>query len=87
METFLILAAVTACVIVCVAVAALTLRSRRAPLRMDSEHDVEDEALLLAEIGRPRSPIDHSAPVLDLVPIEQPEPPRRAAGPAGGDAR
>ncbi|TXM74654.1 hypothetical protein FV226_06160 [Methylobacterium sp. WL12] len=69
METLLILAAVTACAVAGTVVLRLLARGRRAPLHLDSEHDVEDEALLLAEIGPSRSPIDRSGAVLDLDPI------------------
>ncbi|WP_375457349.1 hypothetical protein [uncultured Methylobacterium sp.] len=92
METFVILAAVTACAAAGVVVAALARRGRRGALRMDSDLDAEDEALLLAEIGPPESPIDRSAAVLDLDPIRRPaqaDAPRRIAGhgPTGDAAR
>ena len=78
METLLILAAVTACAVTGTLVLWLLARGRRAPLRLDSEHDAADEALLLAEIGPSRSPIDRSGAVLDLDPIraEDPQAPR-----------
>ena len=69
METLLILAAALACAVAGTLVLRLLARGRRAPLRLDSEHDADDEALLLAEIGPSRSPIDRSGAVLDLDPI------------------
>lgn len=74
METLLILAAVLACASAGITALRLLARGRREPLRLDSEHDVADEALLLAEIGPSESPIDRSGAVLDLEPV--PETPR-----------
>lgn len=84
METILILAAVAACAVACLVAVAAMLRGRRAPLHMDSEHDPEDEALLLAEVGPVRSPIDRSAPVIDLVPTDRTEPDARLPKPGEG---
>ncbi|MCJ2106089.1 hypothetical protein MKK70_12020 [Methylobacterium sp. E-041] len=80
METLLILAAVAACAVAGTVVLWLLARGRREPLRLDSEHDAADEALLLAEIGPTASPIDRSGAVLDLEPIraESREAPRLA---------
>lgn len=101
MERLLIILAILVFVVAVVAVAAMAARGRRAPLRMQSELDVEDEDLLIGEIGAPASPIDRSAQVLDprvldleaieLQPIraldksERLEPPRR--GSPGEDGR
>ncbi|GJE60244.1 hypothetical protein MPOCJGCO_2355 [Methylobacterium trifolii] len=87
MELVLILAAVVACAIAGLAVAALSARSRRPPLRMDSEFDERDEDLLLAEIGPSTSPIDRTAEVIDPEPARPAraiEPPGRPALPPGG---
>lgn len=86
METLLILAAVAACAAAGIVALRLVARGRREPLRMDSDHDAADEALLLAEVGPSESPIDRSDAVLDLDPIREAP---RLTGPAHneGDPR
>ncbi|WP_375462669.1 hypothetical protein [uncultured Methylobacterium sp.] len=70
METVLILAAVTACAAAGLVALALTARGRRAPLRMDSDLDEVDERMVLASVAPPASPIDRSAAVSDLDPVD-----------------
>jgi hypothetical protein len=65
MERLLIILAILVFVAAGVAVAAMAARGRREPLRMDSELDVEDEALLIGKVGAPGSPIDRTAEILD----------------------
>ena len=93
MARLLIILAIVAFVVAGLAVAAMTARGRREPLRMNSELDVADEDLLIGSVGPRVSPIDRTAQdldprVLDLEAIElQPiraldrtgriEPPRR----------
>ena len=82
MERLLIILAVLVCVAAGIAVAAMSMRGRRAPLRMDHELDVDDEPLLLSRVGTPESPIDRSAPVLDAQVLDlEAEAPRQVTGP------
>ena len=88
METILILAAVAALAIVGTVVAAMTARGRRPPLRLPNDLDDADEDILLHGVGRRESPIDRSAPVLDLEPIEpRRETDRDGAGRGPGEGR
>ncbi|MDR7035449.1 MULTISPECIES: hypothetical protein [Methylobacterium] len=70
METILILAAVAALAIAGTMAAAMMARGRRPPLRLPNDPDDDDEPFVLGGVGRRESPIDRSAPVLDLEPIE-----------------
>lgn len=72
MELILILAAVLACLVAGVAVAAMSARGRRPPLRLDNDLDERDEDFLLTEVGPTRSPIDRSADVLEAEDVPQP---------------
>ena len=65
MERLLIILAVLVFAVAIVTVLAMTARTRREPLRMDSELDVDDEHLLIGSVGTRRSPIDRTAQVLD----------------------
>lgn len=86
METFLILAAVVAVAISVVAVARTMSRARRPPLRLPHEDTIEDDDEHMMESFAPpqASPIDRSAPVLDLEPVE---PPARQSDRPDGAAR
>ncbi len=79
MELVLILAAVLACLVAGVAVAAMSARGRRPPLRLDNDLDERDTDVLLADVRPARSPIDRSADVLEP---EAAPPPRLAQRPA-----
>lgn len=70
MERLLIFVAVLICVSAGVGVLAMAARSRRAPLRMDSELDEVDEDLLTAGLGARESPIDRRAQVIDVDMID-----------------
>ncbi|MEA1831185.1 hypothetical protein U8607_03730 [Methylobacterium durans] len=70
METILILVAVAALMIAGTMVAAMTARGRRPPMRMPNDVDDRDEAILLDGVGRRESPIDRSAQILDLEPVD-----------------
>ncbi|GJE48052.1 hypothetical protein GOFOIKOB_1077 [Methylobacterium tardum] len=65
MERLLIILAVLVFAVAIVTVLAMAARTRREPLRMDSELDVDDEHLLIGSVGARRSPIDRTAQVLD----------------------
>ncbi|CAM3330712.1 MULTISPECIES: hypothetical protein [Methylobacterium] len=65
MERLLIILAIVAFVVAGLAVAAMTARGRREPLRMGSELDVEDEDLVIGSVGPRISPIDRAAQDLD----------------------
>lgn len=78
MELVLILAAVLACLVAGVAVAAMSARGRRPPLRLDNDLDERDTDVLLADVRPARSPIDRSADVLE----PEAAPPRLAQRPA-----
>ena len=92
MERLLIILAVLVCVAAGLAVAAMSVRGRRPPLRMGGDLDADDERLLLGSVGTPDSPIDRSAQVLDtqvleLEPVEAStdmEAPRPVEGPRPG---
>ena len=91
MERLLIILAWLICVVAGVAVVGISARSRRAPLRMGSELDAEDEHLLIGTVGPSQSLIDREAEVLDprlldvesfdLKPIPAPERTARIAPP------
>lgn len=76
MEKLLILAAGAAFVLACVAVVVSMARAARPPLRLPRETlmagDTPDEEDRLIDALRPEppSPIDRTAPILDLEPIE-----------------
>jgi hypothetical protein len=65
MERLLIILAVLVFAVAIVTVLAMAGRTRREPLRMDSELDVDDEHLLIGSVGPRQSPIDRTAQVLD----------------------
>jgi hypothetical protein len=65
MERLLIILAILVFAAAGVAVAAMVARGRRAPLRLDTEFDAEDEHLLIGSVGAAGSPIDRTAQVLD----------------------
>ena len=65
MERLLIFLAILIFAVALVSVAAMVARGRRAPLRMDTELDVEDEHLVIGAVGVRHSPIDRAAQVLD----------------------
>jgi hypothetical protein len=65
MERLLIILAILVFAAAIVTVLAMAARSRREPLRMDSEFDAEDEHLVIGSIGPHQSPIDRAAQVLD----------------------
>ncbi|WP_336488644.1 hypothetical protein [Methylobacterium nigriterrae] len=79
METLLILAAVVACAAVGVMAVSMTRRARRPPMRMPHDLDDDDTDMLIGSLGRPESPIDRTAPILDLEPLE-PRPEGRGPG-------
>ncbi|MCJ2123575.1 hypothetical protein [Methylobacterium sp. J-077] len=66
MERLLFILALVAFVVAGLAVAAMTARGRREPLRMGSELDAEDEDLVIGSVGPRISPIDRTAQ--DLAP-------------------
>ena len=84
MERLLIFLAV----LIVIAIGTIVLRSarraRRPDLRMDSEFEDEDTELLIGPLRRPAaSPIDRSAPTLDITPApvagpDRAEPERRS---------
>ncbi|MBE7248102.1 hypothetical protein ACLBX9_28980 [Methylobacterium sp. A49B] len=65
MERLLIVLAILIFAVAVVSVVSMVTRSRRAPLRLETELDVEHEDLVLGSVGTRRSPIDRSAQVLD----------------------
>ncbi|MBE7246269.1 MAG: hypothetical protein INR63_15075 [Actinomycetospora chiangmaiensis] len=65
MERLLIFLAILVFAVAVVSVVSMAARSRRAPLRLETELDVEDEDLVLGSVGTRRSPIDRTAQVLD----------------------
>lgn len=83
METILILSAVGALLFCSLLVASLLARGQRPELRMSRETDLIDEAhdeeALIRSVQPPRaSPIDRSAPILEVQP--PPMPGARRAG-------
>ena len=95
MEKLLILAAGAAFALACVAVAVSMARAARPPLRLPREDlmagDTPDEGDRIIDALRPEapSPIDRTAPILDLEPIEVArieEADRRAGRGRAGDA-
>jgi hypothetical protein len=76
METLLILAAVAAVVIATILVARTMARAARPPLRLPHEDAMiedEEDRLMDSLAAPPVSPIDRSANVLDLEPVERPK--------------
>ena len=65
MERLLIFLAILIFAVALVSVAAMVARGRRAPLRMDTELDVEDEDLVIGAVSARHSPIDRAAQILD----------------------
>jgi hypothetical protein len=96
MERLLIILAILVFAVAIVAVVAMAARGRRAPLRMGSELDAEDEDLFIGALGPRKSPIDRTAQVLDprdldleateVVPIKTLGPTDRADPPGPGPA-
>lgn len=82
METTLILTALAVLAISGVLVATMMARARRPELRMSREEDLAEdgEETLMRSIEPPRiSPIDRSAPVLEIEPVREsgPSQPKR----------
>jgi hypothetical protein len=65
MERLLIFLAILVFAVAVVAAVAMVARGRRAPLRLDTELDVEDEHLVIGSVGTRRSPIDRTAQIID----------------------
>lgn len=83
METTLILTAVAVLAISAVLVAAMMARARRPELRLTREEDLAEdgEETLMRSIEPPRiSPIDRSAPILDIEPVAEPRALRQPDG-------
>lgn len=81
METLVILAAAAAVVIATILVVRTMVRAARPPLRLPHEDAMiedEEDGLMDPIAAPPVSPIDRSAPILDLEPVERP-----AGKPAG----
>ena len=85
METILILSAVGALLFCGLLVASVLARGQRPELRMSRETDLIDEAddeeALIRSVQPPQaSPIDRSAPILEIQPATIPEPRRLPRG-------
>ncbi|NEU10763.1 hypothetical protein G3T14_01280 [Methylobacterium sp. BTF04] len=83
METTLILSALAVLVLSGILVATMVARSRRPELRMAREEDLAEdgEEILMRSIEPPRiSPIDRSAPILDIEPVVEHDPVRKLPG-------
>ena len=65
MERLLIFLAILVFAVAVVSIVAMVARGRRAPLRLETDLDVEDEDLVLESVGTRWSPIDRTAQVLD----------------------